>query len=220
MDLKHGTGLALGTSRGRQRRGRRFIRDHGTIAREMVALEMLVKGASQAEIARELGMSPGGVSGLVKRALEYRAEGLAGVTEQARTLLLLRYETLLKRLWGLATGDYVDPVTGISDNPPSLQAVDRVLKILEAIADITGAAKPAPVPPPGQVNIGGVHVHTAQPAERDELTAGILLGLAQTRAKAATIEGHLADARTSMAELTGDDTDDRPGPPPRKGEAA
>jgi DNA-binding CsgD family transcriptional regulator len=221
MDLRHGTGLVVGTSKSRNRRGRRFIRDSATIEREHRALDMLVKGMRQAQIARELEMSSGGVSILIRRALEYRAQALLPTVEAARTLILERLERLLERWWPLATGDYVDPETGSSDNPPSPRAVDTVLKILEQMAKLTGAAGPTVRPEPAPPTFaGGIHVHTAQPGERDRLIADIVTGLNAAKAKTVVIEGHLADAKTSLSALAGGEHDDTPGPPPRREDAA
>jgi DNA-binding CsgD family transcriptional regulator len=221
MDLQHGTGLVLGTSKGKTgRRGRRFIRDAATIEKEHRALDMLVKGHKQADIARALEMSSGGVSMLIRRALEYRAQALAPTVEQARALILERLERLLERWWPLATGDYLDPDTGTSDNPPNPRAVDTVLKILEQMGRLSGAAGPATRPEPAPPTFaGGIHVHTAQPSERDRLIGDITAGLSAARAKTVVIEGHLADAKTSLTQLTGEG-DDTPGPPPRREDAA
>lgn len=225
MDLKHGTGLALGTSRGRRSRGRHFIRDHATIEREHRALELLVKGMTYRAIAAELEMSVGGVAGMIKRALEYRANALGPTVRQAATLMLERYERLLERWWPLATGDYVDPETGLSENVPNPRALDGVLRILSQQADLVtrlhaAGQKTAPADQPGQSFTGGIHVHSAPPAERDQAIAAVLHLLSSTRQKHDTIEGQLADARTSLAELADGHTDDRPAPPTTRENAA
>lgn len=220
MDLQHGTGLALGKSEGRKRRGRRFIRSATTIEREHRALSLLVKGMSQRQIAAELEMSEGGVSMLIRRALAYRADAFGPTAEAARTLLLERYERLLERWWPMATGDYVDPTQIDGEGVPNIRALDGVLKILKEIGDITGAAKPAPIAPPAPSFTGGIHVHSTPQSEIEGLKAGILATLAATRKKGEVIEGHLADARTSLAELDGGDPDDKPGPPRRKADDA
>ena len=221
MDLQHGTGLVLGKSKGRHRKGRGFARSHQVIERENRALDMVVKGMTTRAIAAELEMSPGAVSVMIRRALEYRAEAARGTVEQARALILERYERLLERWWPLATGDYVDPDTQSSENPPSPRALDAVLKILEAMAKLTGADKGRVETPAPATFTGGIHVHSTQPVEREEAIASVLGILATARQKHTTIEGQLADARTSLAELTATGHgDDRPAPPPRKGEAA
>lgn len=219
MDLKHGAGLALGVSRGRQRRGRRFLRDHGTIERENRALEMVVKGMTTRAIAAQLEMSPGAVSVLIRRALEYRAKAIGPTAEAALGLILERYERLLERWWPLATGDYVDPDTQVSENAPSPRALDAVLKILAQQTDlitrlVTASRQAGPEPATGNTFIGGIHAHSAQPAEREQAIDAVLGILTATRDKHVTIEGQLAKARTSLTELDGGTADDRPGPPP------
>lgn len=220
MDLEHGAGLQVGTSKGRRRKGKLFIRGHDVVERENRALEMLVKGMSVRAIAAQLEMSHGAVSMMIRRALEYRAKAVERTADQALALILERYERLLERWWPLATGDYVDPDTGTSENPPNPRALDAVLKILAQQADLisrvyVASRKGAQPEQAGSTFTGGIHVHTAQPDERERLTGTILAGLATMRAKGVTIEGHLAEARTTLAQLEGGEADDMPGPPPR-----
>jgi DNA-binding CsgD family transcriptional regulator len=216
MDLKHGAGLALGKSRGRQRRGRPFLRDHGTIERENRALELLVKGMTTRAIAAELEMSQGAISVLIRRALEYRAESIRGTTDRALALILERYERLLERWWPLATGDYVDPETESGQGSPNIRALDGVLKIMAQQADLISRLYRAapPADPTGSTFTGGIHVHNASPADREQMIGDVLAILGTTREKHVTIEGQLAQARTTLAQLDGGQTDDRPGPPP------
>jgi hypothetical protein len=226
MDLQHTEGLVVIERRGNRRKGngRRkggaALRDNGTIEREHRILTLLVKGHSQRAIALEMGMSPAGVSMLVKRALEARAKALEPYIEQARTLLVERYERLLERWWPMATGDWVDPENPETEgNPPSAQALDRVLKILDAIAEITGAKRFAPVPAPDPSG-SGIHVHIHTQAERQDLQQSVLLQLRKVREKETAVAGELARVGTTQAELTGDSSEDKPGPPPRTRDAA
>lgn len=231
MDLRHAEGLVISERKGNKRRGNGkrnggpSLRRPGDIERENRALTMLVKGHSQRAIALELDMSPAGVSVLVKRALEARAKALEPYVEAARTLLIERYERLLERWWPMATGDWVDPERPEADgNPPSAQALDRVLKILEALERITGAARHAPVgaadPAP---SAGGIHVHFHTQSEREGAQRRALEQIRAVRVKTQVVDGELARVGTSQAELTGAAVNDMPGPPPRTpkaGEAA
>lgn len=227
MDLQHAEGLIVGTRRADRRRGRRnarkggtTLRDNATIEREHRALTMLVKGHSQKAIALELEMSEAGVSVLIKRALEARAQALGPYIEQARTLLVERYERLLERWWPLATGDYVDPTSETGESPPSPVALDRVLKILDQLAKITGADR-GPVAPTGQnpdPSGSGIHVHIHTQSERAALQGQALDQIRAVREKQIVVEGELARVGTTHAQLTGTELNDKPGPPPRTGE--
>lgn len=219
MDLQHAAGLRVGTSKGRKR-NRKFLRSHTVVEREHRALEMLVKGMPQRDIARELAMSESGVSVLIKRALKLRADAMSETAEQARALLGARYEKLLERWWPMATGDYVDPTSEDGQGVPNIRALEGVLKIMAALGDITGATRPAAPGGPAPSFTGGVHVHTTQPGELDELKAGILAALAATRQKGEVIQGHLVEAQTSLERLDGSVPDDTPGPPPRRTDEA
>lgn len=235
MDLQHAEGLIISQRRGNKRRGNGkrnggpSLRRPGDVEKENRVLTMLVKGHSQRAIALELDMSPAGVSVLVKRALEARAKALEPYVEAARTLLIERYERLLERWWPMATGDWVDPEAPRASlnedgNPPSAQALDRVLKILEALERITGAGKLAPATPAGDASsVGGIHVHLHTQSERDGAQQKALAQIRAVRAKTLVVDGELARVGTSQAELTGETVNDMPGPPPRTprtGEAA
>lgn len=223
MDLKHGEGLALYERNGNRRRGngRRkggpTLRDPAVIEREHRALTMLVKGHSQKAIALDLDMSEAGVSRLVKRALELRARALQPYVAEARTLLIERYERLLERWWPMATGDYVDPdAPEGQEGVPSKVAVDVVLKIMEALAKITGADRGPHGGAPTQ-DMSGIHVHIHTPDQREEMQAEALRQLSEVRKKTLVVEGELAKVGTTHAELTGGHGEDKPGPPPRQG---
>lgn len=230
MDLQHTEGLIVSERKGNKRRGngRRkggaSLRRPGDVERENRVLTLLVKGHSQRAIALEMDMSPAGVSVLVRRALEARAKALEPYVEKARTLLIERYERLLERWWPLATGDWVDPERPGDENPPSAQALDRVLKILEALERVTGASKVAPVGAGDTVpSVGGIHVHFHTQSEREGAQRRALEQIRAVRVKAQVVDGELARVGTSAAELTGTAVNDMPGPPPRTpkaGEAA
>lgn len=226
MDLQHAEGLHITERKPDRRRGRKnarkggvTLRDNATIEREHRALTLLVKGHSQKAIALELEMSEAGVSYLIRRALEMRAKALAPYVEEARTLLIERWERLLERWWPLATGDYVDPEAESGQSVPSPVAFDKVHKILIEIAKLTGAdrfAPPAPNPdqPPSG---GGIHVHIHTQSEREVLQSKAISQLRAMRTKQDTIDGELARVGTTQAHLTGQATDDKPGPPPQQG---
>jgi DNA-binding CsgD family transcriptional regulator len=226
MDLRHAEGLVITERRGNRRRGngRRkggtSLRSNADIEREHRALTLLVKGHSQRAIAFELEMSESGVSGLIKRALEHRAKALGPYVEQARTLIVERYERLLERWWPLATGEYVDPESETGESPPSVAAVTVVLKILDQLAKVTGADRAPVTPQTPDPSAGGIHVHIHTQTEREQQQAKALDQLRAIREKTLIVDGELARVGTSQAELTGQQTNDKPGPPPRTGETA
>lgn len=231
MDLQHAEGLHITERKPDRRRGRKNRRKGGTTLRDSVlvekehrALTMLVKGHSQRAIALELDMSEAGVSVLIRRALELRAKALAPYVEEARTLLIERWERLLERWWPLATGDYVDPDSESGESAPSPVAFDRVHKILIEIAKLTGADRFAPPPPtptePGPSG-SGIHLHIHTQSERETLQGKALQQLRAIRQKQTVIDGELARVGTTQAHLTGQATDDdKPGPPPQQGSTA
>lgn len=227
MDLQHAEGLHITERKGDRRRGRKnrrkggtTLRDNALVEKENRALTMLVKGHSQRAIALELDMSEAGVSVLIRRALEMRAKALAPYVEEARTLLIERWERLLERWWPLATGEYVDPTSESSEFPPSPVAFDKVHKILIEIAKLTGAdrfAPPTPNPTEPGSSAGGIHVHIHTQSEREVLQSKAIEQLRAIRTKQGVIDGELARVGTTQAQLTGQDTNDKPGPPPQQG---
>lgn len=226
MDLQHAEGLLITERKGNRRRGngRRkggtHLRSNADVERENRALTMLVKGHSQKAIALELDMSEAGISYLIRRALELRAKALEPYVEQARTLLIERYEKLIERWWPLATGDWIDPERPEEgENAPSVQAVTVVLKIMEALAKITGADRgPVTAPPNPDPSGSGIHVHIHTQSEREDLQSKALQQLRAMREKQGVIDGELARVGTTQAQLTGQEVNDQPGPPPRTGE--
>lgn len=222
MDLQHAEGLVIQERRGNNRRGngRRkggaSLRRPGDIERENRILTMLVKGHSQRAIALEMDLSPPAVSMLIKRALEARAKALEPYVEAARTLLIERYERMLERWWPMATGDWVDPERPEADgNPPSFQAAQMVLKILESIERITGAARIAPTGASLDTSTPGIHVHFHTQGEREGAQQKALMQIRAVREKTLVVDGELARVGTTQAELTGTVVNDMPGPPPR-----
>lgn len=230
MDLRHAEGLLLSTRKANNRQGNgkrkggTSLRRPGDVEKENRVLTLLVKGHSQRAIALEMGMSPAGISVLVKRALEARAKALEPYVEQARTLLIERYERLLERWWPMATGDWVNPERPETDeNAPSIQALTAVLKILEALERITGAGKFAPpTPEGGATSVPGIHVHFHTSDEREAAQRRAMESIRAVRVKTTYVDGELARVGTSQAELTGETVNDMPGPPPKtnKGAAA
>lgn len=228
MDLQHAEGLIIGERKADRRRGRRnarkggvTLRDPATIEREHRALTMLVKGHSQKAIALELDMSEAGVSYLIRRALEARAKALEPYVEAARALLIERWERLLERWWPLATGDYVDPTSETGESPPSPVAFDKVHKIMVELAKLTGADRgPSAAPPNPDPSGSGIHLHIHTQSERENLQGQALQQLRAMREKQDVIDGELARVGTTQAQLTGQATNDKPGPPPRQGSTA
>tara|TARA_R110000787_G_scaffold114837_1_gene224662 strand:- start:50 stop:595 length:546 start_codon:yes stop_codon:yes gene_type:complete len=110
--------------------------------RRQRALEMRVQGASYRAIAQTLGVSHQLIEKDVKTVLGKMAEANKDSADELRVLMTERYERVLMRLYPLAIGkpERTDQVTGVVTEavPPSLGAVDRVLRLLENVAQIHG----------------------------------------------------------------------------------
>lgn len=203
----------------RSKKGGKFVRDGAVVERERRALELLRDGCTHLEIGDALGISRSAASNMIARALAIRAEREGPTVEAARTLHTMRLEKLLQRWYPRAVGDYLDEETGETSHAPDYRAADMTLKILGQLAEIQGTKKLIPVRPDtgGENPSGGdLHVHFHHPGERQRAEADILASLATAREKQTVIEGQLATIGTSTAQLTGQETNDKPGPPPVK----
>lgn len=125
----------------------------GIAERRAKAVDMRMAGASYQKIANELGYnSRGAACQDVSRALE------AAVAEQARSVEayreeeLQRLDLLLAEAWAILKRDHVTVSNGrivrddldqpILDDGPTLQAIDRILKIQERRAKFLGLDAP------------------------------------------------------------------------------
>ena len=107
--------------------------------RRLRALELRMRGLTYADIASQVGYaSPSGAHKAVRAALE--AEALMAASE-VRDLLVMRLETLLQGIWDAACrGD--------------LQAIDRVLRVLDREAKLLGLdLPPQPENPPEELPV-------------------------------------------------------------------
>lgn len=132
---------------------------------------MRTEGCNYDEIATALGFSErGGAKRAVERAL------LAVVAEPAghlRTLELARLDLLLGRAWHVLQTEHIavsqgrviiDPRSGepMVDHGPVLQAIDRVLKIMERRARLVGLDAPVKVE---AITVDQIEVEIARLAE-------------------------------------------------------
>ena len=102
-------------------------------ARQVMQLRMA--GASERTIASQLGLSPGGVHKIIARELATVRAETGEAAEEARKLELERLDQLQTALWPAAIG--VNATTGTRTDP-NLQAVDRVLRVMERRAQLLG----------------------------------------------------------------------------------
>lgn len=107
--------------------------DQAQRARQVMQLRMA--GASERTIAAQLGLSPGGVHKIIVRELATVRAETGEAAEEARKLELERLDQLQAALWPDAIG--IDAQTG-TRKAPSLQATDRVLRVMERRAALLG----------------------------------------------------------------------------------
>ena len=105
---------------------------------ELRCVELRVKGVHFEEIAIELGLKGGGSAAykVYRRAMDKIIADTQDVALDSRELILERVEMLLRRLL---------PLTDVKD--PSLFTVDRIVKLIQEQAKLTGAYAPTKVAP-------------------------------------------------------------------------
>jgi hypothetical protein len=192
---------------------RQRMRRDSAIERERVALEMLVLGRRNVEIAEQIGVNPASVTKILQRGLERRATEEGPTVEAARALYLDGLREL-KRAWmPLALGTFViDDDTGTTVRPDP-RAADIVLKILDREAAAQGREI---APAPGQTNV--VNVFGSQ---ADSLRDQIMASLANMADKTGAIQAEFAEIGTSLELASGrEQPTDQPAPPTPGEEAA
>lgn len=104
--------------------------------REEQALELRRAGASYRDIARALGVTTSNAHKYVRRAIGRQLTRVDELSAEVRQLELDRLDRLLRGIWPQASGG-------------NLQAIDRVLRIMERRAGILGTDAPKKYAPTG-----------------------------------------------------------------------
>lgn len=181
------------------------------IWRESEALRLLVAGMRQVDIAKELGVSQGAVSFMIRRGLERRAAEEVETVEQARVIYKDRLMLLLQAFLPLATGTFTDSDTGLAA-PPDVRSGELALKIIQQLAAVDALALGEAVREGSKVE---VNVNLGVVANDQGLRDQIMEQLAEVRRHALVVDGHLIDAGTDLDSLTGrPELDSKPAPPP------
>lgn len=107
--------------------------------RRQQIIQMLLAGQSQAEIARQLKMSPGAVSTAVIAILDAWEQQEAAAVEKVRALQLARIDALVNAHWDAAVGVRVNDETGeLEQVAPSVKATDAIRQLEALRARIAG----------------------------------------------------------------------------------
>lgn len=113
--------------------------------RDHKAYELRLRGASYRQIAQQLGVSASTAHTSVQRALRRVSRQFALNHQDELQLELDRLDSLIRSLWALTvprrveTGEYDadgDPIT--VEVPPSMDAIDRVLKVMAQRSKLLG----------------------------------------------------------------------------------
>lgn len=173
-ELRQAVGIRHVDNRARTRSERRLTT---LTARELRAIELTAAGATYAQVATILDLTPTNARLLVERALARRAlEISAREMPAAKALQLERLETLLRRWFPLAVGNPRD------GTPPSERGAMVTLSIMDRMNRITGVEAPLRVEQ--EITVDSV--------SHDDLVARqerILAGLAEVRERHQAIEG-------------------------------
>lgn len=179
------------------------------VIREYRALELYVAGLRQVEIAKEIGVASGSIPGIIKRGLHRMATELAPDVEMARQRYVMQLEQLLRAWWPLATGTYMDDETG-QCAPPDFRAATMAVQLIDKLAMATakGVVEPAHT-------TNSVTVNVQLDGKLDVERRKILDQLDGIATKMQVVDGELAGANASLAQLTGaEPADATPEPPP------
>jgi hypothetical protein len=108
--------------------------------RDYRMLEARKAGANYREIGKMFNVSPSTAHNGVKRALKRESSRYVEEHENAGWLVMERYDTMLKDLMPFTKPQkVVDPDTGKETRiPPSYDAIDRVLKVIDAQRKMLG----------------------------------------------------------------------------------
>lgn len=183
-------------SKGTARLERLKNRAEAREVREDHALKLYASGLTLAEITLQLAdtfgtsrTSASNTGEMVRRALRRHTVGPEDV-DMARSRMLASLDVLLEAWMPRAIGQALDP-NNLTPIPPSDKAAAVVLGILDRYAQVTGAVKP----PERNTNITVIN---GIPDDAQSKRASAMDELRREAAKLITIDGHLADAGTSL----------------------
>lgn len=160
----------------KKQRHRRWQDPRLSEERERVALELIVAGASYANVAEALDITEGSAWRVVSRALAKRAEQVESRTvAQARALFLERIELIITKWMPYATGD------AHPDGVPNKDAADIIFKALDRAGRILGV-ETAPRVEVNQTTIVAV----------DTIRQQVMASLEEVAERQQIIEGTLA----------------------------
>jgi hypothetical protein len=142
--------------------------------RRTQAAQMRLEGKSWAHIAEALGYStPAAACQDLGRAIEQHLRDQAEAVETLRQLELARLDALQATAWDVMTrkhitvshGKIVQDETGqaLEDDGPTLQAIDRVVRIMERRARLEGLDSPV------KLNTTGVVTFHVEGVDLDQL---------------------------------------------------
>lgn len=201
------------------RAARRRLRKEATIVREAFALERYAAGDTYQEIAAAMADKFGScsvahLSELIPRALARFASMLDEQTiEQARALYMLRLEGMVRAYTPVALGRPFDPTTMTEGVAPDVRAGDLLLKVLDRIAETTGARE--------RPKRGDLTINVQLPTDPDSARKAVLEELRREADKLRTVEGRLVEVGTDLRQLTtGEGENDALPPPIEEDEAA
>jgi len=195
-----GTSDSAAPGRENARERRRRTRAKNAVLRESEALALFAGGDSYEEIAAKMKVSRSTAWECVRRGLARRAETEADTVKEARALYVARLELMLGAWLPRALGKGLD--ADLQPMPPNEPAAKVVLATLDRYADVMGIKAPTKL---------DVDLHDSRPQDADALTSSILDVLRRTADKERVIEGHLAEAGTTLDRAGGGD--DRQAPP-------
>jgi hypothetical protein len=110
--------------------------------RRLKAFELRKAGASFRQIGRELGVSEAQAHRDIMQALETLAKLTEPEVQHLRMIELQRLDEMQARLWPLITHTEINPVTGMRVPKPDQFAIDRVIRIMERRARLSGIDAP------------------------------------------------------------------------------
>lgn len=154
---------------------RRKLGQNATNARESRALELLVIGATYAQIAKQLNMkTASGARQLVLRALEKRAAESRMSTDSARVIFTERLELLYRRWMPIALG--------ANGGEPDSRAAKIVLDALARFSEVNGLK-----------TIHIEHEQTVTIQSADEKRAAVVASIVDYANRGNTIEGETVE---------------------------
>lgn len=133
----------------------------GKAARRQQIINLLLAGASEAEIAQTLSVSPAVVSKVVLSILDTWEQQEQAAVEKIRALQLARIDRLVRAHWNAAIGLGPDGTS----RPPSVAATDAIRKLETLRSQIAGTQAAQKVIHSGSI---GFSLDPAEVAQADQ----------------------------------------------------